>query len=324
MAQKTTLKEIATTLGLDISTVSRALRGDKRVRPETSKLIEETANRLDYVPNLAARNLVAGKTKTILFILSSLDNLNESYPCQKSFEFLHELGYTMFCALGRQDQEYAKQLLTKLQQGIADGALYIPNGNEDCSILEPTLQKGLPVVLIDRDIPNSSVPLVTTDNSQASFDLVMWAYQKGYREFIEIFDDSDNSVTTERRLGAHKAFNQLGINFSTRTKLKLAPDLPVCLIGTNQSSVYSTAIENQKIFIGRDICFCVYDKWVGSTYPAKDVRVAVQDFSGIAEKAVEIITGMLAKSKKKHQKVYSIPVLEYRTINNDFSAETNA
>jgi LacI family transcriptional regulator len=51
------IKEIAETLGISIGTVDRALHERRGVSPKTREKVLKTAKRLNYTPNIAARNL---------------------------------------------------------------------------------------------------------------------------------------------------------------------------------------------------------------------------------------------------------------------------
>jgi len=53
----TRLSDLATSLDLNIATVSRALRDDPRVKPETRERVRAEAQRLGYRPHIAARAL---------------------------------------------------------------------------------------------------------------------------------------------------------------------------------------------------------------------------------------------------------------------------
>lgn len=64
------IKQIAEELSVDVSTVSRALRNDPRVKPETTRLVKELADKLGYRPNSAARALKGGKTGRVAVLLS--------------------------------------------------------------------------------------------------------------------------------------------------------------------------------------------------------------------------------------------------------------
>jgi LacI family transcriptional regulator len=70
MNQRVSLKSLAEELGLDVSTVSRALRSDPRVKPETATAVRTLAERRDYRPNAVARALRGGKTGRVAVLLS--------------------------------------------------------------------------------------------------------------------------------------------------------------------------------------------------------------------------------------------------------------
>lgn len=56
-----TIKDIAEKTGLGIGTVSRALNGGKNVKPDTLRLVLDTARAMGYSPNQAARMLAKGE-----------------------------------------------------------------------------------------------------------------------------------------------------------------------------------------------------------------------------------------------------------------------
>lgn len=68
-SKRVTLKDIAAEAGVSQMVVSHVLTGAGagriRVSAEKRKLVEETAKRMNYVPNLAARQLSTGRSKTI-------------------------------------------------------------------------------------------------------------------------------------------------------------------------------------------------------------------------------------------------------------------
>ena len=63
-----TIHDLAKIAGVNPSTVSRALRGDPRVRQSTRDRMTELAAQYGYVPNLNARNLADGRTRMIALL----------------------------------------------------------------------------------------------------------------------------------------------------------------------------------------------------------------------------------------------------------------
>ena len=60
-----TLKQIAETLGISITTVSKALKGYTDVNENTRKSVLELAERLHYMPNSFAVNLRTQESKPL-------------------------------------------------------------------------------------------------------------------------------------------------------------------------------------------------------------------------------------------------------------------
>lgn len=70
MRKRVGLKTLAAELGMDVSTVSRALRDDPRVKTATREAVRDLVTRLDYRPNTAARALRSGKSGRVAVLLS--------------------------------------------------------------------------------------------------------------------------------------------------------------------------------------------------------------------------------------------------------------
>ena len=81
---KISIKELAKSLGLSITTVSRALDGYSDVSEKTRQRVKAAAEEMGYIPNLSARHLRKQRTDTIGYILPSEGaGFNDSF----NFEF---------------------------------------------------------------------------------------------------------------------------------------------------------------------------------------------------------------------------------------------
>jgi DNA-binding LacI/PurR family transcriptional regulator len=74
VSKRPTSRDVARVAGVSQSTVSLVLAGkaEGRVKPETGQAVREAARRLGYRPNLAARNLRLGRTRTVLLVVPTL------------------------------------------------------------------------------------------------------------------------------------------------------------------------------------------------------------------------------------------------------------
>jgi LacI family repressor for deo operon, udp, cdd, tsx, nupC, and nupG len=66
-----TVRDVAQAAGVSVATVSRALRGVDRVRPQTRERIQRLATELDFVASPTAASLVSGRTRVIAVIAPS-------------------------------------------------------------------------------------------------------------------------------------------------------------------------------------------------------------------------------------------------------------
>jgi len=74
VGKRPTSRDVARVAGVSQSTVSLVLAGKSagRVKPETGRAVRDAARRLGYRPNLAARNLRLGRTRTVLLVVPTL------------------------------------------------------------------------------------------------------------------------------------------------------------------------------------------------------------------------------------------------------------
>jgi LacI family repressor for deo operon, udp, cdd, tsx, nupC, and nupG len=66
-----TIKDVAQAAGVSVATVSRALRGVDRVRPQTRERIQRLAAELNFVASPTAASLVSGRTRVIAVVAPS-------------------------------------------------------------------------------------------------------------------------------------------------------------------------------------------------------------------------------------------------------------
>ncbi len=102
--RRVTIKDIAEIVGVDHSTVSRALKGRAGVSDETRQRILKVAEALNYVPNLNAQTLVNMESRTIGSVMTGGGSSNlvfgrlvfrlGQYAEQMGYDFLLKVGDT--------------------------------------------------------------------------------------------------------------------------------------------------------------------------------------------------------------------------------------
>ncbi|MGN0190621.1 MAG: LacI family DNA-binding transcriptional regulator, partial [Candidatus Cryptobacteroides sp.] len=159
ISSKVTIRDVAEAAGVSVSLVSfvlNARRGPNgeylcSASDETAKRIAAVADRLGYHRNLAASTLRSGHSDTIGVIVADISNTFFGDICRKVENISARNG--ILSLFGSTDDDPAKleQIITKFISSGVDGLIIAP-----CSHSEPVisrLAKNVPVVLIDRDLP---------------------------------------------------------------------------------------------------------------------------------------------------------------------------
>jgi len=206
------LKYLAGLANVSVSTVSRALRDDPRVKPETREQIKKLAKKLNYVPNQTALSLVTGKTRTIGLVLPNIR------------AFMHDVldGIEEICyqreiniLLGVYNNDGEKELneLNLLLQKRVDGIILFHIGSRyDYQVKEIFKDTSTPLVLLDRKIAGGSYDAVINDNFLGSSLLVENAVKTGAKKIAFIYEAEDVATMKERTEGFLKALTENGLN----------------------------------------------------------------------------------------------------------------
>lgn len=172
------LKDIAEATGVSIRTVSRALKNDGYVSPDTRKKIRKAAENLGYRANLAARSLKTGKTYEVAAILQSMDELYMTKLA--GFEqTMREAGYSVNVIFEPCKNRVAVLQTLKLRRSA--GAAIFPDKNN--SALEETkhfASCGVPYVIVDTlfDTPCNCVVI---DRAQGVCESVRYLLSQGHK-----------------------------------------------------------------------------------------------------------------------------------------------
>ncbi|RYG64705.1 LacI family transcriptional regulator, partial [bacterium] len=118
--RRVTLQDVARVAGVNVSTVSDALKGTGRVSEATREKVRQIAAESNYIPNLAARALVTGRTGTIAVVCG---DLNEYYYANVVYlleKLLTAQGYKMMLLRTRRE---VHDLVTTAEASAVDGVI---------------------------------------------------------------------------------------------------------------------------------------------------------------------------------------------------------
>ncbi len=206
------LRDIAEVCGLSKMTVSRALRGSRRVRATTRRKVLETARRMGYVPNRLAASFGRQGTKIVGFVVPELDHNFYSSLMMSIEPILNAEGYLLClcCSYDRVAKELSE--VQALLEWRVDGIVIAPVSlTQSADAIFRIQAMGCPVVLVDRLVPDIEADAVTVDDRDGAFAIVTHLTEEGYRNIAHI-GGPENVWTAEERLRGYKeALSSAGI-----------------------------------------------------------------------------------------------------------------
>ena len=222
------LRGIADALGVSTATVSWVLSGQgdaKGISAATQKKVQDFAQAHNYRPNMLARGLSLGPTKTLGLIISSLSDPFYSSIAKAVVSEAGKSGYTVMIATSESDSEKERTLVSSLHCRRVDGIIITPT--EGAAWMEKDAVAGGNIVLVDRSVSGLSTPSVVVDNEESAFRLVSHLLKKGRRK-IAIVTTAHNLVNMQaRHAGYERALREAGIEADSRLVCQVPPDADI-------------------------------------------------------------------------------------------------
>jgi LacI family transcriptional regulator len=197
------IKELADKLKLSPTTVSRVLNGKSkkfRISKETSQKVLDAARKYQYSPNRIARGLKLEKTETIGLIIPDIANPYFGSIAKTIEMEAHPKGYSIILCDSLDNENTEAELLQLLAGRKVDGIIIAPTGKSSRHVTE-IQQQGIPLIVIDRYLPDTNLPFVTTDNYLGGWLATEYFIEMGHRRIACIQGINGISANNDRVKG---------------------------------------------------------------------------------------------------------------------------
>ena len=209
------IEDIAESIGVSASTVSRALRGLPNVSAKTRETVRQAAHRLGYVHSMTAAGLVTGRTMAISVVVPSISQWFYSQVLEGVDSVLREADYDMaLFNLGRVAGERSRAFHRSLlrHRGDAVLALCLDFSAEEREELRLT---GLPTIVVGT--PVRGLRRVGIDEAAAGRKATEHLISLGHRDILHLTGGGEAlrglnpSVPQGRLRGYKEALHQAGV-----------------------------------------------------------------------------------------------------------------
>ena len=195
-----TITQVAEAAGVSRATVSRVLNQHPSVDPGIGARVREAAQRLQYRPNVTARNLSTGRTRTIALIIPDLGNPMFQSLLRGISRAAEADGYSVLVAeAGSPDTEAG---LARDARRQCDAIMLVSPRMDDLS-LEEVLDQAGPVVVLNRRPLNPRTGVVAIDYASGMHQLVEHLRELGHRDLVYVAGPPRSAAHRERLAALH-------------------------------------------------------------------------------------------------------------------------
>lgn len=160
----TGIKDVAREAGVSIGTVSNVLNRPDTVTPAIRKRVLKVIAKLGYVRNDSARQLRAGRSRTIAVVVLDIGNPFFADLARGADDVADSSGAIAVICDSRHDATREQRILDRLEEQRVLGVLITPVTDGQDSHAETLTGRGMPVVLVDRASGHASRCSVAVDD----------------------------------------------------------------------------------------------------------------------------------------------------------------
>jgi len=210
-----TIHDVAKRANVSVSTVSRVLNGSAPVAESTRERVLGVIDLMGYKPNLFARGLAGGQSKTIGVLTQLIGSPFFDVILRGILNGIEGSGYYPLFADGGWDINKDGVALEMFLQQQVDGIILLNGHSSDEIIIE--ISKKVPVILVGREIEAIKNQCLPFDDFEASKKATKFLIESGHKKIALISGLSNHKDALERKEGYITALQD--------AKIDVNPDL---------------------------------------------------------------------------------------------------
>jgi LacI family transcriptional regulator len=204
-----TIRDVARTAGVSVSTVSRVLNSKDDVAPATAARVNQVIAELGYTASLAATSMRRARKRVIGMVISDLGATFSLEVIRGVGQVLQALDYDFIIySSGRQasssDVAWTRRHIARLNGGITDGLIIVTPP-------AASLPTGYPLVVIDPHEGHGDLPAVVATNREGAAEAAEYLLQLGHRRIGMVGGRAGLLCSAQRRQGYEEALAAAGL-----------------------------------------------------------------------------------------------------------------
>ncbi|MCF8358765.1 MAG: LacI family transcriptional regulator [Prolixibacteraceae bacterium] len=232
------LKDLATELGVSVSTVSRALKNHPDISPQLTEKIKKIASERNYTPNPLAMGLLRAQTRMIGVIIPDIVTHFFASAISGIESIAKEKGYYIVISSSSESMEKEKESVENLIKSRVDGIIVcLSQETNEYSHFQKLIDNEFPVVFFDRICEELNTPSVIVDGHKAVKEIIRHFKDNGCKRIAYISGPSHLNISKNRKEGYIEGLHECGLIFQ--------PELLVeCNLSANDASLATKQLLN--------------------------------------------------------------------------------
>ncbi len=200
--------DVAVAASVSVGTVSNVLNRPSKVAPATVERVMQAIESLGFIRNYAARQLRVGTSRSIGLVVLDVGNPFFVEVARGASERAAQDGMTVLLASSGERSDREDAYLELFREQRVNGVLVTPVG-DDLALLERLHSGGVPVILVDREMPGSPFGSVAVDDVEGGRLAVAHLLASGRRRIAFIGGPRSIRQVADRLEGARHALGQV-------------------------------------------------------------------------------------------------------------------
>ncbi|TVR19459.1 MAG: LacI family transcriptional regulator [Anaerolineaceae bacterium] len=207
-----TIKQVADFAQVSVATVSRVINKNGYVSPDLEERVRQAMDTLHYQPNSVARSLRTQRSMTVGLLIPQLD-----HPFFSTLAFAIERSLfgddyrTLICS-AEENPEKENAYVEMFMAQRVDGVICVPTGHSAPNVAR-LIEREIPLVLVDRDLPQITASRVRTDNDMGGYTGIKHLLDLGHRRIGVIGTPAYSEPMIKRMEGVLRGLQEYDIDY---------------------------------------------------------------------------------------------------------------
>ena len=208
-----TIKDVAKEAGVSLMTVSRVINNKEHIAAATREKVQAALEKLNYMPNISARNLVLQKTDFLGIVVPDISNPFFGDLVKAAEKIAKSRGYSIILGDSDGDISAETEYIEAFRGRMCEAIILVAPRSEDAVLQD--LNKKIPVILVDRKIEDDEMIQVYLDNAQGALSAVRHLLEQGHRRIGFVMGPENVPNSHRRKAGYINALKEFGLEYDS-------------------------------------------------------------------------------------------------------------